>query len=111
MDEYEEFVYKGTKKMFEENKMILVCQQLSMSGIERRRIKNLLLDNEMKLEIYSNKLMRFVPIQIKIKSSEIFKIFHINIIYLVCEIYWPYRRSTLIDIDNDQVKEISYELE
>ncbi|CAG2241222.1 MRPL10 [Mytilus edulis] len=58
VDEYEEFMYKQVKKMFDENTMILVCQMLSMPTVDKRKAINTMKDNGMRLWFYNNRLIR-----------------------------------------------------
>jgi ribosomal protein L10 len=44
--------------MFLENRMILVCQQLSMTPQEMKNYRNIMMNNGMKLQQYNNKLVR-----------------------------------------------------
>lgn len=59
VDEYEEFFYKkAIVKMFEENKMIIVCQHLSMTAAEKHALFVSVMDKGMKIHYYNNKLMQ-----------------------------------------------------
>ncbi|KAK3586804.1 hypothetical protein CHS0354_002543 [Potamilus streckersoni] len=55
---YEEFIYKQCQKMFQESKMILVCQKLPIGPGLQRKIRNNFLREGLDLQFFSNLLMR-----------------------------------------------------
>jgi hypothetical protein len=55
---YEEFLLRQCKKMIAENKMIAVCQELPMNAETCKAARNMLLNNGMKMQFFSNSLMR-----------------------------------------------------
>ncbi|XP_060070718.1 large ribosomal subunit protein uL10m-like [Ylistrum balloti] len=58
MSPAEEFIYRGCEHMFQENKMIIVCQVLPCPAVEVAKAKGLLLKFGLKLKVYSNKYAR-----------------------------------------------------
>ncbi|KAL3855164.1 hypothetical protein ACJMK2_014386 [Sinanodonta woodiana] len=55
---YEEFIFKQCQKMFQESRMILVCQKLPFAPELQRKIRNNFLREGLDLQSFSNLLMR-----------------------------------------------------
>ncbi|XP_067687389.1 large ribosomal subunit protein uL10m-like [Haliotis asinina] len=55
---YEKFLIRQCKKMFEDHKMVIVCQPLPMSENEKREIRNKFRDAGLDLVHHGNKLIR-----------------------------------------------------
>ncbi|XP_046563579.1 39S ribosomal protein L10, mitochondrial-like [Haliotis rubra] len=56
--DFEQFLIRQCKKMFEDHKMVIVCQPLPMSENEKREIRNKFRDAGMDLLHHGNKLIR-----------------------------------------------------
>ncbi|KAL5006123.1 hypothetical protein ScPMuIL_017281 [Solemya velum] len=57
---FEEFLVRHCQRMFEQNKMIIVCQPLPMTAEEQKAINNKFIKKGMTLQFQSNKVVRRV---------------------------------------------------
>ncbi|XP_033761788.1 39S ribosomal protein L10, mitochondrial-like [Pecten maximus] len=66
----EEFIYRGCERMFRENKMIIVCQNLPCPAVDVAKAKGLLNKSGLKLKVFSNKYARMAVTGTELESMK-----------------------------------------
>ncbi|XP_069111706.1 large ribosomal subunit protein uL10m-like [Argopecten irradians] len=70
MGDAEKFIYRGCERMFQENRMIVVCQNLPCHSVDVAKAKGLLNKSNLKMKVYSNKFARMAVTGTELESMK-----------------------------------------